>query len=163
MGNKSRGNTSAKVVVIVWGPTEHRGHLVLMIIKKYLLTTNHLVTGKWFTAQYSPGLGQGKDKRNCKGQDGVSYANSHIPSLPGKLIIVVVTAIVIASTKISQCWSIPWLLQAALALHSFCLLPKHSLLYSSPNSFWIYLLKITTHQAEDGWYRYNTNKISTAP
>ena len=39
------GNMSAKVFIIVWGLTEHRGHLVIMIIKQYLLITKPLFTG----------------------------------------------------------------------------------------------------------------------
>ena len=39
-------NISAKVFVIVWGITEHRGYLVLMIIKQYLLTEKPLTTEK---------------------------------------------------------------------------------------------------------------------
>ena len=38
------------------------------------------MTGKYFPTQYSPELGVGvgqKDRRNCTGQDGVSYAHSH--------------------------------------------------------------------------------------
>ena len=48
------GNTSAKAFIIVWGPTEHRGHLILKITKQYLLITKPLTTEKWFTAQYNP-------------------------------------------------------------------------------------------------------------
>ena len=33
-----------------------------MIIKQYLLTTKHLTTEKWFSAQYSPGSSQWKTK-----------------------------------------------------------------------------------------------------
>ena len=33
------GNMSGKVFITVWGLTEHRGHLVLMIIKQYLFIT----------------------------------------------------------------------------------------------------------------------------
>ena len=36
------GNTSEKVSIIVWGLTEHRGYLVLMGMKQYLLTSKAL-------------------------------------------------------------------------------------------------------------------------
>ena len=49
---------SAKVFVIVWELTEHRGSLDLIIIKQYLLTTKPLVAEKRFTTQHSPGWGQ---------------------------------------------------------------------------------------------------------
>ena len=35
-----------KVFIIVWGLTEHRDYLVLMIIKQYLLSTKPLTTEK---------------------------------------------------------------------------------------------------------------------
>ena len=41
VGNR---NMSAKVFIIVWGLTEHGGHLVLMIIKQCLLTRKALMT-----------------------------------------------------------------------------------------------------------------------
>ena len=52
------GNMSAKVFII----GEHRGLLVLMIIKQYI-NYKPLMTEKWFTAQYSPGSGQWKDRK----------------------------------------------------------------------------------------------------
>ena len=39
-------NISAKVFIIVWGITEHRGYMVLIIIKQYLLITMPLTTEK---------------------------------------------------------------------------------------------------------------------
>ena len=43
-GLVAAGNTSGKVSIIVWGLTEHRGYLILMIIKQYLLITRSLTT-----------------------------------------------------------------------------------------------------------------------
>ena len=40
--------TENTVFFTVWGLTEHRGHLVLLTIKQYLLTANPLKTKKWF-------------------------------------------------------------------------------------------------------------------
>ena len=71
---------SAKVFIIVWGLTEHRGYQVQMIFKQYLLTTKLLMTEKWFTAQYFSWVGSAKGQEKLyKAQSGISYANSHTP------------------------------------------------------------------------------------
>ena len=51
----------------LWGLAEHGGHLVMMIIKKLLLTTKALTTEMWLTGQYSPEWGQGEDRRSHTG------------------------------------------------------------------------------------------------
>ena len=46
-------NTSDKVFVIAYRLTEHGGHLGLMVIKQYLLTTKPLMTEEiYYTLQY---------------------------------------------------------------------------------------------------------------
>ena len=60
-----------------------------MIIKLHLLTTKHLTTEKWVTAQHSPGLGQGKDKRNLGVMVSVMLIVVHISYLEKNLIIIV--------------------------------------------------------------------------
>ena len=51
----------------LWGQAEHGGHLVMMIIKKLVLTTKALTTEMWLTGQYSPEWGQGEDRRSHMG------------------------------------------------------------------------------------------------
>ena len=70
-------NTSAKVFIIVWGLTEHKGNLVPMIIKQYLLTTK-----PWWQRSdliHSKVLGRvsWRTGENLMAQDGVGYAESH--------------------------------------------------------------------------------------
>ena len=41
------------------GLTDHTGHLILMIIKHFLVTAKPLTAEKWPSAQFSPGSGRG--------------------------------------------------------------------------------------------------------
>ena len=86
----------------------------------------------------------GKTRGPLGAQDSISYGNSHTPSLPEKLIIVVVFIVTtISFIKISpSCWSIPGPLPLGSISPIFCLLSEYFLLYPSTKSFWICLLKI---------------------
>lgn len=69
-------NTSVKVFIIVWGLIKHAGHLVLMILKQYLLTKSP--EDKEFI-HYSTALGRVSRRtgNTIRAQDGFGYANSH--------------------------------------------------------------------------------------
>ena len=115
-------NTSVKVFIIVWGLIKHAGHLVLMILKQYLLTKSP--EDKEFI-HYSTALGRVSRRtgNTIRAQDGFGYANSHTPSLPEQLTIVFIL-MTISSIKISpsvETFQDPFL-QGALALHSACYL-----------------------------------------
>lgn len=69
---------SAKVFLIVWGLTEHRGYMVLMIMKQNLLNAKvfddieviHCVMQSRYISK--------RTRETVGPQDGISYANSHI-------------------------------------------------------------------------------------
>ena len=68
---------SAKVFLIVWGLTEHRGYMVLMIMKQNLLNTKafddieviHCIMQSRYISK--------RTRETVGPPDGISYANSH--------------------------------------------------------------------------------------
>ena len=65
------------------GTNQHRGYLVLMIIKSYLLTTKPLITEVVYCLVQSHvcrvlGRFYGRTQKNVRAQNDISYANSRM-------------------------------------------------------------------------------------
>ena len=68
------GDISAKVFVTVWRPAKQTGHLDLVIVKQYLLTTKPVTTDMIYHTVL--GRVSGRTGGTVWAQDGVSYVNS---------------------------------------------------------------------------------------